>query len=419
MIHNALRSMCTGNEKESNAAYGFCQEFARQHPLLVMPHLVTLRLLLKELLPLLRQGELQSRQSVIRAFFIGIGLLDALRPHVILNSNAKYKTLETSSSQRRWVSHRSEGRVSQSKNSDCKYSKTNLESILDLYFQILGNLDVQDRSHLAKVVARFSDFLCHCVVAGGRSREYVAAHRVPILETTAQIFSKLKKIVFLLSLLDKPEVSRSEEMPSSGALIRQPWNNVSYPQPTSSSIARDDILKVRTQLQQCIELFAGEQRKQQGLSIYNKEKPIQFFRMGVNDLEEGNLVATLNDLERASARMPAILSVFEDSLVQLTMVKDSSIRERIYTLLERSLLHCPSNRSASNIVQGLLQELRSTDVARAKSAARNASRFFHFSPEFQESILVEMLQLGIVASEELQQLLQGLISVASFPSVIY
>ncbi|CAM6088323.1 unnamed protein product [Calypogeia fissa] len=258
VIHNALRSMCTGNEKESNAAYGFCQEFARQHPLLVMPHLLTLRLLLKELLPLLRQGALQSQQ---------------------------------------------------------------------------------------------------------------------------------------------------------------PWNNVSYPQPASSSIALDDILKVRTQLQQCIELYAGESRKEQGLFIYSREKPIQVFKTGGNDFEEGNLVATLNDLERASARMPAILTVFEDSLVKLTMVKDSPIRERIYSLLERSLLHCPSDRSASNIVQGLLQQLRSSDVARAKSAARNASRFFHFSPELQESILVEMLQLGIVASEELQQLLQGLISVASFTSV--
>lgn len=62
---------------------------------------------------------------------------------------------------------------------------------------------------------------------------------------------------------------------------------------------------------------------------------------GANNLEDGNLSGTLNDLERASARMPAILTVFEDSLVQLTTVKDSLVRERVYSLLERSLLHCP------------------------------------------------------------------------------
>lgn len=59
------------------------------------------------------------------------------------------------------------------------------------------------------------------------------------------------------------------------------------------------------------------------------------------DVEEINLAATLSDLERASARMPTILSALEDSLLKLTEISDPSVRDRAYILLERLLLHCP------------------------------------------------------------------------------
>lgn len=59
------------------------------------------------------------------------------------------------------------------------------------------------------------------------------------------------------------------------------------------------------------------------------------------DVEEVNLAATLSDLERASARMPTILSALEDSLLELTDISDANIRDRAYVLLERLLLHCP------------------------------------------------------------------------------
>lgn len=158
--------------------------------------------------------------------------------------------------------------------------KTALESILDLYFDMLENLDLQDRSLLAKVVARFSDFLCHCVAAGGRSREYVADHRTPVLETTALTFAKLKKFGFLLSLLDKPEVPPADDMLSAGAVLgQQPWSSMSHPQSASSSIVVDDIRKVRTQLQQCIEVYAWESRKENGLSIYSRWKSSQASKM--------------------------------------------------------------------------------------------------------------------------------------------
>jgi hypothetical protein len=198
----------------------------------------------------------------------GLGLLDALRPHVITNS----KTADTSS-----VVPSPRGSFALLKTSDSVLPKTELESILDLYFQILENLDVQDRSILAKLVARYTDFLCHCVAAGGTIREYVAAHRLPILETTAQTYakSKLKKIGFLLSLLDKPEVILAEEMAAPASVLSQLLNSDSRPQQASSSIVVDDIQKVRTQLQSFIEVYTGELRTEQDLSIYSRGTPIQ------------------------------------------------------------------------------------------------------------------------------------------------
>lgn len=58
-------------------------------------------------------------------------------------------------------------------------------------------------------------------------------------------------------------------------------------------------------------------------------------------MEEVNLVAILEDLEKSSNRMPAILSVLEDSLLELTHISDPNVRDRAYVLLERLLLHCP------------------------------------------------------------------------------
>jgi hypothetical protein len=59
------------------------------------------------------------------------------------------------------------------------------------------------------------------------------------------------------------------------------------------------------------------------------------------EVEEINLAATLSDLERASVRMPTILSALEDSLLELTDINDPNVRDRAYVLLERLLLHCP------------------------------------------------------------------------------
>lgn len=131
------------------------------------------------------------------------------------------------------------------------------------------------------------------------------------------------------------------------------------------------------------------------------------------------------------------------------------------------VLFCDSESSATNILQRLLQQLSSSDTSLAKTAARQASRFFYYCSgtsifmrpelwfsfsyimsmssfcctikrlanrprnaigllifkrdyilvvaEFQETILVEMLQMGRFASDDLQQLLQGLFTVSGGP----
>ncbi|KAL2636269.1 hypothetical protein R1flu_007748 [Riccia fluitans] len=401
VIHTAVWTFCSGNEKDSNAAYAFCQEFSRQHPLLLLPYLPTLKILLKEVLPQLKQGEPQARRTMSRVLWMGLGLLDMLRPHVIQESNSMLISGVCPPEYNGPSTHcpaSSKGPT----------TKSGLEGILDLYFEVLKDVDAQDRPHFAKVVARFADFLCHCVAAGGRIREYVSANRAPVLDTTAQAFGKIKKMGFLLSLLDKPGTANFvDEIPvisftSSSAGVNS--------QVASLPIPLDQVLAVRGQLQQCIKLHSKDSWKAQRMEFYSTEKA--FGHMD-GDVEDWNLSATLTDVDKASARVPALLSVLEDSLVQLISEKDSSLRERIYALLERTLVHCPSENSASNIVGCLLQQLKSSDVPRAKSAARNASRFFHFSTALQETMLIEMLQLGRIASDDLQQLIQGVLTCAS------
>ncbi|BBN11750.1 integrator complex subunit 1 [Marchantia polymorpha subsp. ruderalis] len=401
VIHSAVWSFCSGNDKESNAAYGFCTEFARQHPLLLIPFLPTLKILLKELLPLLKQGETQARMTVTRALSMGLGLLDALRPHVILKSNSLHNTSASFPRVSGW----SDQNRTQSSST---LNKSDLEDVLNLYFEILRDLEVQDRPHFAKVVARFADFLCHCVAAGGRSREYVSSYRTPVLETTAQSFGKIKKIGYLLSLLDKPGSFSIAEETAAAYSLSAGGNS----QASTLPIPLDQILTVRKKLQQCIKLYTKDSWNEEGLAFYSTGKSNCVSQLMVGDGEEGSLSATLTDVDKASARVPGILSYLEDSLVQLITIKDATLRERIYGLLERRLLHGPSETSASNIVEGLLQQLTSSDVLRAKSAARNTARFFQFSTDLQESLLVEMLQLGRIASDDLQRLLQGLFTVA-------
>jgi hypothetical protein len=383
VLHHALRSICNGNEKEAKSAYGFCHDMSRQHPTLVIPHLPTLSVLLKELLPLVKQGESQVRSTVARAFSLGIGLLDALWPHLLMNHQ---KNIADSTEQ------------------------SFLESILSFYFKFLECLTVPDRPIFAKVVARLADFLCHCVAAGGCYRDFVIAHQA-ILRATTQIFGKIKKLGFLLGMLDKLSVTPSAPnsllgLPDGTALM---VGGSLGPPP----FHLEDVLKVRSQLLQCISwqgpaLWKDSKYDLYGTGLKSYRFPYYFME---EDAEEVNLNATLTDLERASARMPAILSVLEDSLLELTQINDSDMRDRAYILLERLLLHCPSERSAANIAQGLIRQLSSSNVSLAKTAAHQVSRFFYHCAEYQETLLVEMLQMGRSATDDLQQLLQGLFTV--------
>jgi hypothetical protein len=179
-------------------------------------------LCLKELLPLVKQGESQVRSTVARAFSLGIGLLDALWPHLLMN----HQTNTADSTEQSF-----------------------LESILSFYFKFLECLTVPDRPIFAKVVARLADFLCHCVAAGGRYRDFVIAHQA-ILRATTQIFGKIKKLGFLLGMLDKLSVTPSAPnsllgLPDGTALMV--GGSLGPP-----SFHLEDVLKVRSQLLQCI-----------------------------------------------------------------------------------------------------------------------------------------------------------------------
>lgn len=54
-----------------------------------------------------------------------------------------------------------------------------------------------------------------------------------------------------------------------------------------------------------------------------------------------NIDAALSDLEQASARMPTLLPLLQDSLLELSKVSNVNIRDKAFSLLQRQLLHCP------------------------------------------------------------------------------
>lgn len=192
---------------------------------------------------------------------MGLGLLDALRPHVILKSNSLHNTSASFPRVGGW----SDQNRTQSSST---LNKSDLEDVLNLYFEILRDLEVQDRPHFAKVVARFADFLCHCVAAGGRSREYVSSYRTPVLETTAQSFGKIKKIGYLLSLLDKPGSFSIAEETAAAYSLSAGGNS----QASTLPIPLDQILTVRKKLQQCIKLYTKDSWNEEGLAFYSTGK---------------------------------------------------------------------------------------------------------------------------------------------------
>lgn len=191
---------------------------------------------------MVKQQDTQGRTTVARTYSLGISLLDALRPY-LLADNVN--------------SPRMSSRIA------------SLEVLLGFYFEFLQCLEIQDRPHFAKVVARLADFLCHCVDAGGYYRDYVLSYRTPVLQSAAQTFGKIKKLGFLLGMLDKPvqmwgiNVPKSLNVPDEGKtatggyLIGPP------------SLPLEDVLKVRTQLLQCIRWQGSKKPQDSRLELFN------------------------------------------------------------------------------------------------------------------------------------------------------
>lgn len=184
---------------------------------------------------MVKQQDVQGRTTVARTYSFGIGLLDALRPYLLANN---------------------------SNSPNMSSRRASLEVILGFYFEFLQCLEIQDRPQFAKVVARLADFLCHCVDAGGYYRDYVLSYRTPVLQSAAQTFGKIKKLGFLLGMLDKPWgsiVPKSSNGADDGktSLVGPP------------SLPFEDVLKVRTQLLQCIRWQGSKKPQDSRLELFN------------------------------------------------------------------------------------------------------------------------------------------------------
>lgn len=191
---------------------------------------------------MVKQQDTQGRITVARTYSLGISLLDALRPYLLADN---LNSLRVSS------------------------RRASLEVILDFYFEFLQCLDIQDRPQFAKVVARLADFLCHCVDAGGYYRDYVLSYRTPVLQSAAQTFSKIKKLGFLLGMLDKPIQTWGNTVPKSLNGADEGKTPMGGYLVGPSSLPLEDVLKVRTQLLQCIRWQGSKKPQGSRLELFN------------------------------------------------------------------------------------------------------------------------------------------------------
>lgn len=194
------------------------------------------------MLPSVKLQDTQIRTTVARTYTLGISLLDALRPYLLADNQ---NNLPMSS------------------------RKASLEAMLGFYFEFLQCLEIPDRPQFAKVVARLADFLCHCVDAGGFYRDYVLSYRTPVLQTCAQTFHKIKKLGFLLGMLDKPVQTWANTVPKSSSSADEGKTSMGGNLIGPPSLPLEDVLKVRTQLLQCIRWQGSKKPQDSRLELFN------------------------------------------------------------------------------------------------------------------------------------------------------
>ncbi|GBG81758.1 hypothetical protein CBR_g33936, partial [Chara braunii] len=317
-----------------------------------------------------------------------------------------------------------------------------LEALLNVYFDMFRLASSTDRTTYGTVVAQLADFLAHCVVAQGRVADIVLLQRSS-LERIGQAFPGIKKLKFVLSLLDEFEAStlskQGREPACQNGVAREisGFNSAATSsQPTgrlASSMVQQvpvgEVLAVRKRLihlsgwnpshmAQMLDtqwpssrLFSRRESLTHSIEPYTEDMEGTSQEKGENT--EDSLPMILKDIDRASARLPAILLLLEDVLIGLTAVNDTGVREAAYNLLYRILAQNNSEASVANIALCVLSRIRDPDMAIARSAICQASRFYHYCPDHQEAMIVEMLRRGRAASEELRNLLRVLFTVDS------
>lgn len=385
-IHQTVMFTLRQSVDKNDAACRFCKTFARQHSAFFLYSIPALGVLLKELIPMIKTEDPEGRKHLARGLSMGITLLDALRPQIFWASNSKHKCF----------SLKARPKAAQDDelgllDLDHSVKSGGLKEVLDVYMHFLQNVEAEDAPHYGKVVARLADFLCHCVAWGGEWHDFVADHRNQVLQKAAEKFSKIKKLSYILTLLDR-------HMSSSGK--NDKVDDITFLPPALP------LQQVQTVREQLLHFSYSQKTKtpvEHGVSARGSRRRSWYqnlLEMG-NEVGDAELLATLIDLDEASARLPSILSLLEDVLIEFIQATDKSVSKLVYKLLKRLLYKCPSEGSPRKITEALLKQLTSTNASQTRIAADQAARFFFFCPDLQEVVLSELFQC---APDHLQQL---------------
>ena len=145
---------------------------------------------------MIKLEDVAVRNKVACSLKTGITFLDGLRPYIFLRGDNKRRCKKLQSRSRAIANNLF------SLNDDPN-------SVLPVYMDFLQCLETKDITHYGKVIARLADFLCHCVISGGKWRNFVEKYRDDVLEAAAKKFSKIKKLSYVLTLLDNSEKNNS------------------------------------------------------------------------------------------------------------------------------------------------------------------------------------------------------------------
>jgi len=125
-----------------------------------------------------------------------------------------------------------------------------------------------------------------------------------------------------------------------------------------------------------------------------------------------NILHTLEDLDKASLRAPALLRYFVQDLLHLVHTNTVEVRHATFALLARYLHYAP--RESGTVVRAIILCMESQDESMKHTAIQYAAEFFPYTKEHSSYMLLQLFKLGKIAAPHIQQIIGSCVENARF-----